>query len=200
MLVFSVVFGVLVGSWYHIRPQSVPSSWNRLPVALTARADRPARLDARQKVSRCRVHDGLPDHACTPGSVFPNATLEEICVSGYTQRVRKVSAATKRRVYQAYGFTYPQPRGAFEVDHLIPLAIGGNNEISNLFLEAAEPRPGYHEKDLVEIYLRQQVCARKMDLGPAQEQVATDWVAIYRAFSPGELKELLQESRTSWEE
>jgi 5-methylcytosine-specific restriction endonuclease McrA len=32
---------------------------------------------------------------------------------------------------------YPQQHGAFEVDHLIPLELGGDNVIANLWPEAA---------------------------------------------------------------
>ncbi|HLG75447.1 MAG TPA: HNH endonuclease, partial [Ktedonobacteraceae bacterium] len=34
------------------------------------------------KTSGCVAHGGLPDSACTPGAIFPNATKSEICRSG----------------------------------------------------------------------------------------------------------------------
>ena len=81
---------------------------------------------------------GLPDHACTPGDIFTNATKDQICVSGYSSSVRDVPQSVKEQVYAAYGITSRQP-GQYEVDHLVNLSIGGSNDISNLWPEAASP-------------------------------------------------------------
>jgi hypothetical protein len=97
-----------------------------------------------------------------------------------TKERRRVSAEVHRLALTEYGFTYPQPRGAFEVDHLIPLELGGDNVIANLWPEAAEPAPGYHEKDRVENYLHRQVCAGAMNLADAQRQIATDWLKVWK--------------------
>ena len=142
---------------------------------------------ARTKTSGCVANGPLPDPLCTPGAVFEDATPEQICVSGYTKTVRNVSTKLRKQVYAEYGVAYPQPRGAYEVDHLIPLAIGGSNDIANLFLEAAEPAPGFREKDVVEVYLQQEVCARRVDLSTAQKQIATDWTAIYDKLTPEQI-------------
>ena len=58
----------------------------------------------------------------------------------------------------------------------MPLEIGGSNDIANLWPEAAAPRPGFHEKDQVENYLRAQVCAGTMGLAQAQRAIATNWL------------------------
>ena len=93
------------------------------------------------KTSHCAAKDGLPDHACTPGDIFTNATKDQICVSGYSSSVRDVPQSVKEQVYAAYGITSRQP-GQYEVDHLVNLSIGGSNDISNLWPEAASPKPG----------------------------------------------------------
>ncbi len=154
-------------------------------------------LDLQTKTGSCQVDGSLPDHACTPGAVFASATPEVICVSGYTKGVRNVSTATKKRMYIAYGIAYPQPTGNYEVDHLIPLELGGSNETANLFPEAAAPQPGFKEKDVVEDYLHDQVCAGRLDLREAQIQIATDWVAVYQALSPETIAEIKARFR-SW--
>ena len=64
-----------------------------------------------------------PDARLTPGDALPAGRVE-ICSSGYSKRVRDVSAQTKREIYAEYGITSHQP-GEYEVDHLIPLGIGG---------------------------------------------------------------------------
>jgi hypothetical protein len=81
-------------------------------------------------------------------------------------------------VYREYGIV-ERTTGEYEVDHLVPLEAGGSNDIANLFPEAAEPRPGFHEKDQVENYLHDQVCAGRMSLFDAQRAIATNWLEIY---------------------
>ncbi|MEO6077862.1 MAG: HNH endonuclease, partial [Candidatus Andersenbacteria bacterium] len=91
------------------------------------------------KASDCHVSGALPDPACSPGAIFPDATKEIICVSGYTKKVRNVTASTKKKIYLAYGIAYPQPTGSYEMDHIIPLELGGSNEVANLYPEAGAP-------------------------------------------------------------
>ena len=91
----------------------------------------------------------LPDRHCTPGARFPSVTADDVCTPGYSSGVRNVSAKTKRRVFLRYGIRRHK-RGQYEVDHLIPLELGGSNSIKNLFPEAAKPKPGFHQKDRLE--------------------------------------------------
>jgi hypothetical protein len=130
------------------------------------------------KTSGCVASGGLPDHACTPGDIFSNATKDEICVPGYASSVRDVPQSVKEAVYAAYGIASRNP-GEYEVDHLVNLSIGGSNDISNLWPEAANPTPGFHQKDQVEVYLQDQVCSGKMDIRTAQIQIATNWLQVY---------------------
>jgi hypothetical protein len=97
-----------------------------------------------------------------------------------TRARRHVTLALHREVFTDYGLLPEEPRGAFEVDHLIPLELGGDNTIANLWPEAAEPRPGFHEKDRVENYLHSNVCAGAMSVAEAQRLIATDWLSVWR--------------------
>lgn len=124
--------------------------------------------------------NSYPDSTLTPGDVFPDVTASEVCKSGYTKEVRNVSVSTKHDVYTEYGLTYPQPRGAYEVDHFIPLELGGSNDLKNLWPEPANPTPGFHQKDVVENYLHDQVCRGSESLQKAQKEIQTDWYAVYR--------------------
>lgn len=164
---------------------------------LEARAAAGTEIDARAKTTACKVQGPYPDHACTPGAVFPNADRETICVKGYTKTVRNVTTKTKQRVYAAYGIKYPPPTGSYEMDHLIPLALGGNNDVANLFPEAKEPPPGFPEKDVVEIYLYEQMCKGAIDLAVAQKQIAEDWLAVYNTISTTERSQIRQRYK-SW--
>ena len=146
------------------------------PTSNGATPDRP--FGPRTKDTGCSVHDGLPDSACTPGAVFPDLTAAQVCQRGYSSSVRDVPAEVSREVYREYGIAQRTP-GEYEVDHLVPLEVGGSNDIANLWPEAAEPRPGFHEKDGVENYLHDQVCAGAMSLMEAQRAIATNWLDVY---------------------
>lgn len=112
---------------------------------------------------------------------MPGIDRNTIC-NAPTRRRRHVTPADHRKAFSEYGYSFPQPRGAFEVDHLIPLELGGDNVIANLWAEPAEPRPGFHEKDKVEDYLHAQVCKHGMSLAQAQREIATNWVAVWKQF------------------
>jgi hypothetical protein len=154
--------------------------------------DEPFVAPAPVKTSQCVLQGALPDPDCTPGAIFPEATKEVTCVPGYTKTVRSVSTSLKKKVYQEYGITYPQPFGSYEADHFIPLTLGGSNDIANLFPEAADPKPGFREKDIVENYLHQKVCSGDITLSAAQRAIATNWVAVYNSISPTDLNALRQ--------
>lgn len=70
--------------------------------------------------------------------------------------------------------------GSYEVDHLISLELGGSNSPRNLWPEAAQPRPGYHEKDRVEDELHAAVCAGRVSLRAAQDGIAANWLTAGR--------------------
>src|SRR5260221_1051161 len=74
----------------------------------------------------CVARDCRPDPRCTPGAVFSGVTYQKICVAGYTRTVRNVSASEKAQVFTEYGVTSHTP-GQYEVDHLMPLELGGSN-------------------------------------------------------------------------
>jgi hypothetical protein len=162
----------------------------KLAALVASMGDTPFHLDTVIKDSSCSVQGPLPDHACTPGAVFRNAATSTICTSGYTKTVRDVPSSVKKQVYANYGIPYPEPSGSYELDHLVPLEIGGSNAIANLFPEAASPTPGFHEKDVVENYLHEQVCSGALSLSVAQEQIADNWVAVYDLLSTSTIDRL----------
>ncbi len=131
------------------------------------------------KTSGCQARGALPDPDCTPGAIFADATTDKICQSGYASSVRNVPTSEKDQVYAEYGIASHYP-GQYEVDHLVSLELGGSNDISNLWPEAASPTPGFHQKDKVENYLHDQVCSGKIALHDAQVEIATNWLQIYQ--------------------
>ncbi len=157
--------------------------------AVLAEAPKVLVIGQRAKSADCQLKGSLPDHECSPGAIFENTTKEIICVPGYTKTVRKVSTSLRKKVFAEYGVSWPQPYGSYEVDHIIPLALGGNNDIANLFPEALEPHPGFQEKDVVENYLHEHVCSGDIDLAAAQVQIANDWLGVYHNLSETVIKD-----------
>ncbi len=120
-----------------------------------------------------------PDPAMTPGVADPAVTQADIhqtiCVSGYTSRVRSVSQSTKDRVYAEYGIT-SHPTGAYEVDHLISLELGGSNDIHNLWPEPSTEADNSHDKDVMENRLHAEVCAGQLTLAQGQDEIVHWWM------------------------
>jgi len=115
-----------------------------------------------------------PNPTLTPGAIL-TTDASTICAPGYASAVRDVSTAMKEQVYAEYDVSYPQPTGAYEVDHFIPLEIGGSNDITNLWLEPATPTPGFHQKDQFENFEHDQVCDGTISPMEAQSRMASDW-------------------------
>jgi hypothetical protein len=181
-----------------VQPKLVESDdATRLAALVGNLSSTPFHLDTAIKNSACQVQGSLPDHDCTPGAIFNNTATSTICTSGYTQTVRNVPVRVKKQVYANYGIAYPQPSGSYELDHLVPLELGGSNAVANLFPEAASPIPGFHQKDLVENYLHDQVCDEGLSISAAQEQIADNWVAVYDLLSTSTI-DRLQAKYRNW--
>lgn len=124
----------------------------------------------------------LPDAAVTPGLVR-TTDANTVCTQA-TGNVRHVSAATKAAVYAAYHAT-KKPGVCCEVDHLIPLELGGDNGQANLRPQPYAPKPGAHEKDVLENFLHRAVCGWAITLQDAQRKIASDSYAAYLEMRAG---------------
>ena len=195
-LIFIILFFAAASFIYYGRYLEEKAVREHLAALLSDSGEAPG-FGERSKTSDCLARGPLPDPECTPGSIFSVAQLEEICVPGYTKTVRNVSLKMRKAVFAEYGIGYPQPQGSFEVDHLIPLALGGDNDIANLFPEAAEPRPGFKEKDIVEIYLYEEACAMRVSLPVAQARIAANWLEIFKNLPPDRI-EAIKNKFKSW--
>ena len=128
---------------------------------------------------QCHTRDSgrLPDAACTPGSTDPAVTqatvAATICKTGWTATVRPSTEQTDHAKFDVSAPAYSLPPGTVgEEDHLVPLELGGSNDITNLWLEAGKiPNP----KDAVENRLRGEVCAGKITLARARAAIAVNW-------------------------
>lgn len=126
----------------------------------------------------------LPDRHRTPGAVFPSATRAAVCTVGYSARMRHVTDTTRRAVFTQYGIPWAK-RHSYEVDHLIPLELGGSNRVANLWPEPeGSTRKGYPRKDQLENHLHALVCTGKVNLRTAQHAIATNWATAYNHYQP----------------
>jgi hypothetical protein len=75
----------------------------------------------------------VPNPKVTPGDAF-GVTVQDLCVSGYAKKVRKVLAEMKREVSRNTASHRTIP-AIMKGDHLIPLELGGSNSIKNLWPE-----------------------------------------------------------------
>ena len=120
----------------------------------------------------------FPDSSCTPGSVDPAVTQADIrstiCRSGYTAKVRPPESQTEHAKYSvSYPAYHISSRARSELDHLVPLELGGSNDITNLWPEVGSvPNP----KDKIENALNHAVCDGKVSLAAAQNAIAADWL------------------------
>ena len=103
--------------------------------------------------ARAAEPPSLPDPIMTPGAVDPAATWNVVC-NGTTRSRRHVSAAMKAAVLA--GYNIPDSESPFyEIDHLVPLAIGDAKVVANLW---PEPWAEAVQKDVLEVELQRRVC------------------------------------------
>jgi hypothetical protein len=113
----------------------------------------------------------LPDPKCTPGAATPGVTKDDVCpVINQNKLGRSVSNGTKAFVRQEYN-----DQNAGEVDHLIPLELGGSNGDDNLWVEDG---PVPNPKDGVERRAHTAVCHGTLTLQDAQSKISTNWIAF----------------------
>ena len=87
---------------------------------------------------------------------------------------------TRAAILREYGLPVRKYGKALEIDHIVPLEIGGSNDPANLYAEAAAPGLGYHVKDRLERRLKTLVCEKTMPLRNAQRAIGSNWVTLYK--------------------
>ncbi len=128
----------------------------------------------------------VPDPALTPG-VIASTDEAVVCATGaasYSKQHRQTSAAMKSEVRQRYGM-----ERCGEIDHRLPLAIGGADAVENLWCQPGGPEPwGYKLKDHLEVYVWEAVCKHHtMTLAQGQAIfMEPDWREPYCALIGGE--------------
>ena len=138
-------------------------------------------LRPRTRASGCR-RATLPDRRCSPGAFYGGLTQPAVCSPSFrTGAIRNVSQAEKFAVERAYGMAPGSYGRTIEIDHIVPLELGGSNDIANLFPEPGAGRASYHLKDRLENRLHALVCGGSLALSAARRAIAANWEREYRA-------------------
>jgi hypothetical protein len=96
--------------------------------------------------------------------------------------VREVPTSLCQQVFQEYGIANARADD-YEIDYLIAPGLGGVEDIHNLWPEPyTSSMWNARVKDALEEHLHQLVCAGKVDLSTAQNDIATDWIAAYKKY------------------
>lgn len=181
--------GSITGAWImHLTPgnrenrgqgpeQSSANTATPMPVVPTLKENSTAPSSLIPLLQYDPAHAALPDTKRTPGDTLPVVTAADICTPGWATEHRHVTESIRDNVYAEYRRT--RGPNCCEVDHLIPLELGGSNDIKNLWPQPDAPRPGWEEKDQLENELHAEVCAGKMPLAEAQHCIAANWVECW---------------------
>lgn len=122
----------------------------------------------------------FPEPSLTPGAVA-TVSREQVCGSARPKN-RMVPASLQRKVFEEYGIPRAEPR-AYEVDYLITPALGGADDIRNLWPQSNSSAVwNARVKDALEDRLRDLVCDGSVDLVAAQRDLSSDWIAAYKKY------------------
>jgi hypothetical protein len=125
----------------------------------------------------------------TPGAVDARLTDDVLTSPKFrTSEVRDVPRELRIKVFADYGMDYwTVDRSKFEVDHFIPIGLGGASVEQNLW---PEPRHdvvdgcdlGAITKDRLEEELIDEVRDLKISPGQAREVITSNWVEGYKRY------------------
>jgi hypothetical protein len=130
----------------------------------------------------------VPINEITPG-VVASTDAAEVCglVEGMTYSERhRAPWHDKYHSMRLYGLDVRQSRD-YELDHRLPLSLGGADATGNLWPEPWAGQMNAHDKDRLETWAYRAVClARTMPLRDAQAMFLGDWRQGYdRVFQGG---------------
>ncbi len=164
---------------------ALKSDWRQAAAALLIAAAVAAGYHSWISVSTLRpafhsVPVSFPEPSLTPGAVV-SLNREQVCDSAQPKN-RIVPASLQRKVFEEYGIPSAEPR-AYEVDYLITPALGGADDIRNLWPQSYSSAVwNARVKDALEDRLHDLVCDGSLDLAAAQHDISSDWIAAYKKY------------------
>jgi hypothetical protein len=152
----------------------------------------------------------LPDESMTPGAIDARVRGNQICSSTwapgppgeppveggsqtYSQTARHTSQVVKEQAFAEYGIENPHDGGqSYEIDHRIPLSLGGRDVLANLWPESRSAQGmNAWAKDRLEYRLYNLVChppqgEQPIPLREAQQALQGDWTQAYETYCGNE--------------
>jgi hypothetical protein len=121
-----------------------------------------------------------PDPSLTPGATVL-LSQRELCRESNTKN-KAVPVSLQRRIFDEYGI-HTRKASSYEVDYLITPALGGADDIHNLWPQSRSATAwNAAVKDALEDHLRDMVCDGRIDLTVAQHDMAVDWIQAYKKY------------------
>lgn len=134
---------------------------------------------ARQQAAQT-VAPTVPNPNLTPGATVL-LSQPDVCRE-LDAKNKMVPAVLQKRVFAEYGIRSAEP-GTYEIDYLITPALGGADDIHNLWPESNKAALwNAHVKDALEDRLRDMVCEGQLDLRVAQREIAGNWIEAYKKY------------------
>jgi len=126
----------------------------------------------------------IPDPQCTPGAfnpTVPPAVFGDRRFSTKCLRDCASAPAQKHTLYKAY---HVSQNPSCELDHLVPLEMGGADSLDNIWPQCGQASGGRNYKDLkdqVENYLAIEVLLGNMTIDDVRKGIAADWTKYLAA-------------------
>ncbi|MCU1381367.1 MAG: uncharacterized protein JWL71_64 [Acidobacteria bacterium] len=125
----------------------------------------------------------LPSSFQTPGGKG-KANEAQVCAADFEASAKPIAKWQRDQALERYGKRPEDFTG--ELDHLIPVGLGGNNDPDNIWPLPSNKDMGPEQKKELDLKLRQLVCTDKtVKLKDAQDAVKKDWVKAYNQYVKG---------------
>jgi hypothetical protein len=150
---------------------------------LLARGLVPASAPFRSDAAPTSIESGaLPQRSLTPG-VAIRMPINTLCAAQNEPAARPpIPEVVRSAVLRDYRME-DVPEREYELDYLITPELGGIADRGNLWPERyGSPVWNAHVKDQLERLLAEQVCAGRLDLAVAQQDIAANWIAAYKKY------------------
>jgi hypothetical protein len=173
--------GVLMVAHYRSHPVAALGSTPATRPVKTIRGDSTWQRVSSLTGPRLLPIQVLPDPIVTPGDA-QNISLAEIKkLRSASARLPNIPSDVKRKVFLSYGL--PVDEANYQLDHLIPLSLGGSDAAKNLWPHSRKGSFWTAEKKLtLEKRVSRLVCTGRLSLIAARQEVASNWPKAYRKY------------------